>query len=127
MVDKTSSSWQNFCRALLALERSIALPIREARDLSGVIKDFELVYELSWKVLKKLLLEEGHTTLGAKDVYTKAYKLSYLDAEAIWLQMIQDRNTSTHIYSEATAQKLVEHIKTQYLEAFKNLHKKLDS
>ena len=54
MADDSSS--KNFKKALANLERSLASPISEPRDLSGILKDFEMSYELSWKVLKKRLL-----------------------------------------------------------------------
>ena len=37
----------NLERALKSLKDSVSAPIREKRDLSGIIKDFELVYELT--------------------------------------------------------------------------------
>lgn len=122
---KESSSRINFKRALLVLEKSLSSPITEPRDLSGIIKDFELAYELSWKVLKKLLLENGHETLGAKDVYSKAYQLGYLKEEQPWLSMIQDRNRSTHVYDEKSAREIVDKIKSTYMAALKEIESKI--
>ena len=119
------SSFDNFCKALRNLERSLSTPITEPRDLSGIIKDFEMVYELSWKVLKKVLRNSGHETLGAKDVYSKAFQLGYLEKEQPWLVMIEDRNKTSHVYDEKDAKKIIEHIRSLYIKAFQNLETKL--
>lgn len=119
----SSSSYLNFKRALANLQRSLATPILEPRDLSGVIKDFEMVYELSWKVLKKYLLLQGHETLGAKDVFSKAYQLGYLSNEALWLKMIEDRNQTSHVYEEAEARRIVVRVQADYLSSLLDLAK----
>lgn len=114
-------STENFKKAFSNLKQSLATPITEPRDLSGIIKDFEMTYELSWKSLKKLLLNQGHQTLGAKDVFTKAYQLGYLTDEKTWLNMIEDRNQTPHVYDEHSAKQIVERIKAAYFEKFQEL------
>ncbi|MBM4252513.1 MAG: nucleotidyltransferase [Deltaproteobacteria bacterium] len=110
-----SSSFVNLRKAIANLRRSLATPVAEPRDLSGIIRDFEMVYELSWKVIKKVLLADGVDTTGPKDVLTKAFQLGYIDNEAAWLGMIQDRNNAAHVYDEAAARVLVDRIRSQYL------------
>jgi nucleotidyltransferase substrate binding protein (TIGR01987 family) len=115
------SSEENFQRALLNLKRSLSTPVLEPRDLSGIIKDFEMAYELSWKVLKKMLATQGHASLGAKDVYSQAYRLGYLQEEAHWLQMISDRNQTAHVYDESDAQRIVDNVRQIYVPLFESL------
>ncbi len=110
-----SSSMTNLLRAIRNLDRSLASPVTEPRDLSGIIKDFEMVYELSWKVLKKKLESDGITTRGPRDVFVSAYKNNYISHETIWLNMIADRNQTAHVYDENDALKIVERIRSDYL------------
>lgn len=124
-VIRQASSFINFGRSLANLKRSVATPVTEPRDLSGILKDFEMSYELSWKVLKRLLQEEGHQTLGAKDVYTKAYQLGYLSDDSVWLRMIEDRNRTAHVYDEAQAKGIAENIRKDYLPALEALLSRL--
>jgi nucleotidyltransferase substrate binding protein (TIGR01987 family) len=116
-----TSSFINYRRALANLERSLATPITEPRDQSGIIKDFEMTYELSWKVLKKILLEQGHESLGAKDVFTKAYQLGFIKQHAPWLEMIEDRNLTSDVYDENSAAAIIDRIGEKYLSAFRML------
>ncbi len=121
----SSKSFENFLKALKNLERSLATPPKEHRDLSGIIKDFEMAYELSWKVLKKNLLEQGHQTQGAKDVYTQAYRLNLIDRSDEWVRMIEDRNQTSHVYDEAAAQVIIARIRDPYLALFQDLAKRV--
>src|SRR4051812_21207210 len=99
------SNWEKTVRAL---EISANDPILKPRDLSGIVKDFEITYELAWKTLKDLLELEGQQTKAAKDVFTQAFKAHYIDNEASWLSMIEDRNLTAHTYDEAFAYELCE-------------------
>jgi nucleotidyltransferase substrate binding protein (TIGR01987 family) len=113
----------NFAKALRALEKAVELPISEPRDLSGIIKDFEIVYELSWVSLKIYLEGQGHSTGSARDAFAKAYQIKQIDDEAIWLEMIRDRNLTVHTYNEELARELVGHIRDRYLPALQKLSK----
>ena len=121
-----SSSHLNFEKALKNLKRSLATPVLEPRDSSGIIKDFEMTYELSWKVLKKFLLKAGHETLGAKDVFSRAYQLGYLKNEKGWLEMIEDRNQTSHVYDEKQAGVIVKKVASTYLALFEALFEELE-
>jgi nucleotidyltransferase substrate binding protein (TIGR01987 family) len=120
-----SKSRENFKRALTSLEVSVASPVLEPRDLSGILKNFEMAYELAWKSLKRRLLDEGHQTQGSKDVFSKAYQLNMISDEAVWLEMINDRNACVHVYDEAQAMKILDHVKNTYLLALKKLESSL--
>jgi nucleotidyltransferase substrate binding protein (TIGR01987 family) len=80
-----------------------------------------MAYELSWKSLKKVLLEQGHQTLGAKDVFSKAFQLGYLKEQGVWLEMIEDRNLTAHVYDEDSAKKIVDKVRGVYFGALENL------
>ncbi len=118
---RKSASLANFGRALENLGRSLAAPISEPRDLSGILKDFEMAYELSWKSLKSFLLAQGHETQGARDVFAKAYQLGYLDEESPWLEMIESRNQTAHVYDEAEARRICESVRARFFPALERL------
>lgn len=117
-ISLSSSSFTNLQKAFRNLERSLSSPVTEPRDLSGIIKDFEMVYELSWKVLKKFLEAEGLQTAGPKDVFTQAFHAGYVENEGSWLAMIVDRNQSAHVNDEAEAQRIVDRVRNEYAALF---------
>ena len=111
----------NFENCLGALRKSLSAPVTTARDLSGIIKDFELTYELTWKLLKMFLEQQGHTTTTAKNVFAKAYQLGLINNEKLWIDLIGDRNLMVHTYDEASAKVMVERIRMKYFPAFEAL------
>ena len=113
----------NFTKALAALQRSIAKPITDERDLAGIIKGFEIVYELSWTLLKLTLQESGLEAAGPRDVFRSAWQNGILniDSESIWLGMIKDRNLTVHTYDEHFAREMVQRIIQTYTPAFESL------
>jgi len=119
--ERLTAKRENWNKAFAALEASLIAPIAEPRDSSGIVKDFEIVYELSWKTLKNFLQEQGHETTSDKDVFKQAYQLKYLSDEATWLSMIADRNLTVHTYDEALANELCARVRDHYVPAFRNL------
>ena len=46
--------------------------------------------------------------------------------EKVWLQMLRDRNDTTHIYNQDAAERLVDKILNQYMEVFSVLEIKVE-
>ncbi len=111
----------NVHTALQALKQSVTQPVKEPRDLSGIIKDFEIVYELSWKALKTFLENQGHETTSARDAFSKAYQLGFVREQHVWLEMINDRNLTVHTYDRQLAKAMCDRIRQKYSPAFQTL------
>ena len=74
---------------------------------SGVIQNFEVTYELSWKLMARWL--NTYVSPGVADGVTRR-QLFRLAAENrlisdvdLWMQHHEARNATTHIYDEANA------------------------
>ena len=82
-----------------------ALSISDDQPLAvdGTIQRFEFTFELFWKVLQRLLADQGIAANSPKSVLQHAYRLGWLDHEATWLKMLEDRNLTSHTYREALA------------------------
>jgi nucleotidyltransferase substrate binding protein (TIGR01987 family) len=116
-------SLKNLAKALASLEKSVRSPVTEPRDISGIIKDFELVYELSWKTLKTFLEEHGHEVTSAKNAFSKAFQLGFISDEEAWLQVLKDRNQTVHTYDEGFAKLMCDRIMNSHLFIFQKLFK----
>jgi len=59
----------------------------------------------------------------------EAFKQGFIEDDEIFLDMLKDKNKSSHIYEEKTAEEIFERIKEIYIEtlekAIKNLEEKL--
>ena len=88
--------------------------------LDAVVKRFEFTYEMAWKALKRYLDYSGIDAKSPRDVFREAYALQIIKDENIWLDMIERRNLSSHIYDESEIVGILDK-KEQYLENFLNL------
>jgi nucleotidyltransferase substrate binding protein (TIGR01987 family) len=92
--------------------------IKEAKtdlEIDGVIQRFEFTFELTWKFLKEYLYDQGVICNSPKSCLKEAYKLNLIDNEEIWLNMLKDRNLSTHIYDFETSRDIFKKIKELYI------------
>jgi nucleotidyltransferase substrate binding protein (TIGR01987 family) len=87
----------------------------------AAIKRFEYNFELAWKCVKHCALAEGEGCNSPKSAFKVAFKLGWIKDEGVWLDMLDDRNQTTHTYKEATACVVYAHIRT-YLSALSDLH-----
>ena len=96
-----------------AIEESKKVDFSTLKD--GVIQRFEFTLELSWKTLKHFLNSEGvDAGTTPKSTVKEAFKLDVLKNIDIWLEMLDDRNLTSHIYNQAIAEEIYERIVSRY-------------
>ena len=100
-------------KALKSLEEAAAQPISHSRvEIDGTIQRFEFCIELFWKFLKKkLFYEYGIEINGPKKVMQQAYANKLIHDENIWIQMLDDRNLTSHTYDQTLADTIYDNIK----------------
>lgn len=116
--------FDQYSRHLQVLCRAEQEDITNEFIISGIIDKFYIQFELGWKVLKELLRYEGANqaaTGSPREIIKTAYAYFDFIEENIWLEMLRDRNDTTHIYNEEAAQKLVEKILHRYIAVFVTL------
>ncbi len=116
--------FDHYSRHLQVLCRAERQDITNEFIVSGIIYKFYIQFEFGWKVLKELLRYEGANqaaTGSPREIIKTAYAYFDFIEENIWLEMLRDRNDTTHIYNEEAAQKLVEKILHRYIAVFVTL------
>ncbi len=92
----------------------------------SLIQRFKYCYEISWKTLKEYLVYSGYeTSTSPRNVLKSAYQNSIIDNEEVWLNMISDRNVSSHEYNENEIEDSALRIKNSYIFEFQALIQKL--
>ena len=115
----------NYLRAVQrlgeALEEYAANPTDTVRD--GVIQRFEFTFDLAWKSLKEYMQDQGATTplQFPKQVLREAYAAELIDDESVWLDMLNARNQTSHIYDDHTAAVIAAKIQNAYLPELQKL------
>jgi nucleotidyltransferase substrate binding protein (TIGR01987 family) len=111
-VEKLQQSLINLEAALERLQEALQEPTDNSLVIDGTIQRFEFVIELYWKTLKRLLAYNGIQTHTPRDTLRQAYQANWLKDETLWLQMLNDRNQTSHIYNETMARQIYDRIKT---------------
>ena len=119
----------NFNKAMDRLrEGSMKMEALDDLARDGVIQRFEFTFELAWKTLKSCFEEEGLMGLNSpKLVLREAYAAGLIQSEEVWLEMLEDRNSTAHIYSEALAIKICRQIQDRYIDCFAELAERLQA
>ena len=79
--------------------------------IEATIQCFEFSFELFWKTLKLLLQENvGVEVRGPKPVLIEAYAQEWVNDEKKWIDLLDARNLTSHVYNEQRAQEIYEMI-----------------
>ncbi len=83
----------------------------------AVIQRFEFSFELVWKALKLYLERQGHECGGPRPTLKKAFAdglIATPEEADVWLQMLEDRNLTSHAYDETLATRIYQHVVRDY-------------
>jgi nucleotidyltransferase substrate binding protein (TIGR01987 family) len=87
------------------LAEAVAQPASDlVRD--ATIQRFEFTFEVVWKTLKLYLEHQGHECGGPRATLKKAFVERLIDTQEeadAWMQMLDDRNLTSHAYDEDLA------------------------
>ncbi|MEO7297464.1 MAG: nucleotidyltransferase substrate binding protein [Verrucomicrobiota bacterium] len=96
----------------------------------GTIQRFEFSFELVWKTLKLFLERQGHEFGGPRSTLKKAFAeglISTTEEADIWLQMLEDRNLTSHTYNQALAEKIYRNIVRDYAPLLEKISEKIQT
>lgn len=124
IMNKFQTKLQNYENALQRLHESVeesktssSLTLRD-----GVIQRFEFTTELAWKTAREYLLSLEIMDINSpKTVMREAFHNGLIQNETGWLQILQDCNSTSHIYDEEDADAVFVRIKDAHMELFDNL------
>jgi nucleotidyltransferase substrate binding protein (TIGR01987 family) len=81
---------------------------------------------MAWKALKRYLDYLGIEAKAPRNVFKEAFSQGIIIDENVWLDMIEQRNLTSHIYDEFQIQDILNK-KEYYKKAFIELKTKLES
>lgn len=120
----------NFKRALdrfgEAIEQREELEQRGYGDivLDLCTKRFEFTFEMSWKAIKRGLDYLGIEAAYPKACFKEAYAIGLISDQNIWIDMIEQRNLSSHVYNQDEVRGLLSKLET-YRNHFDALYQAL--
>lgn len=126
-------------KAVDSLERSVGIsesgaasgnPDLEVTIRAGVIQNFEVAYEQSWKFIQRWIREnatpeEATHPRTRKDLFRLAAKYELIAAPEPWFEYGDARNLTSHTYDEERADEVFT-IASKFLKDAKGLLKSLE-
>ena len=94
---KSSVSIDGLTRAKGILDQ-FSEDLTTEKDKVGVIKAFEFNYELSWKLIKKVLLFKGVDVGSPRDAFREAALNGIIEDPTPWFDFLKMRNRTVHTY-----------------------------
>ena len=125
MKSRLDYSLDQFTKALERLREGIRAAVDEL-DRDGVIQRFEFCFELLWKTLKICLEDKGLEARSPKDSLKAAFGQGWITDEDAFLDMLEDRNKTSHIYSREESQAIFDRIKQQHVSHIEALARRLE-
>lgn len=122
--------YDNFQRAVTNLEEALAQTVERGPgklERQGIVKAFELAYELAWKTLQDYLRYQGYEEItGPRAVLRLAFSERLIQDGELWGAMLRSRNEGAHIYSDTIAETLEQDIRSHYAAPLRLLADELD-
>ncbi len=124
-MDKLDQQIEQFKKALIKLEEIVIIQKNDiVRD--SAIKRFEIAVDLFWKMLKTYIeVSYGIVVNSPKTVIREAYTQGLIEYESSYLDLIDLRNETAHIYKEEVAEKVF-NIIPKSIKLFRKVIKKID-
>ena len=126
MDQKREPRWvlrlENFSMAVKTLRHNAELVQRDKAEFTlkqALFFAFLHSYELAWNLLKDYIEWDGRgPVVGSRTIIRTALNLGVIMDGDIWVRMIEDRNSATHLYRPANVEALEFNICNHYLPKF---------
>lgn len=120
--------FSSYKRALAQLTKFIEKGELNELEEQGLIQAFEYTHELAWKLLKEFLGYQGIRDIyGSRDATRTAFSLGLIEEGESWMQMIKDRNRTSHTYNRDVAKEIASNITKRFFDLFTALQTKMQA
>ncbi|MGE5397687.1 MAG: nucleotidyltransferase substrate binding protein [Chitinophagales bacterium] len=114
----------DFKMAVLRLNEALNTEPTNPLLYDAAIKRFEFTYEMAWKLLKVYLSYQGIAEAATpRETFKEAFAAGLITDGELWMDMIKDRNLTSHTYDEDEAVRIFTAIRRHYMTMFENLLK----
>ena len=88
--------------------------------LDATIQRFEFCFELAWKLMKAVLEYDGIEANSPRSCIREGWKQGLISNAEVWLEMMEKRNLSSHMYDENVVRKIYHDVKERYIDLLKS-------
>lgn len=124
MENKFINRYHTFCKSLSNLEKSKYADPKQEFVLEGTVLNFNLTFDISWKVMKDILIKKMGIldfAIGSpRETLQQAFTNKIIDDDR-WIQMLRVRNQLAHDYDGTFAEEKFQDIIHIYCTLFEKL------
>lgn len=129
-MDNNDIRWkqrfQNFEKAISHLDTALQLKNPDMLQKAGIIQFFEMSYELAWNTMKDYLEEQGFDDVKTpRNAIKKAFEIGLIADGHSWMDLLMDRNLTSHAYDEEKASEVEAMIHQKYYPLLSGLYSTL--
>ena len=126
MEEKYFNRYRSFCRSLRNLKKSKSADPAAEFVLEGTIQNYNLTFDLAWKVMKDILVKQLGITdfaIGSPREVLQSAFTNGLIIDDIWLKMLKTRNLLAHDYDGEIVKTHCHVIVETYIDLFYDFRK----
>lgn len=126
MDEKFSRRFLSFCKSLDALAEARQRDLTDSFVLSGTGAKFSITFDLSWKVMKDILVQYYAITNfvagSPREVLKESFQANLISDDK-WMEMLKVRNELAHDYDGEIVKEHCNAIVENYIDFFYDFEK----
>ncbi len=127
-INRLQEKFKDYKNAYNRLEEGLAIEPTVDIIMDGVIQRFEFTFELSWKLLKAYLEYQGfEEAKSPRSTIRLAFQNGMINEGDSWIDMMIDRNKTSHIYDEKEIRLIYKKIKEKHVKHLNKLVKYMEN
>lgn len=129
MESKYINRYHSFCKSLQNLGKSLDADPKADFVLEGTVQNFNLTFDVSWKVMKDILIKElgilDFAVGSPRETLRQAFANGMIDNDQ-WMQMLRVRNQLAHDYDGTLAAEKFQDIIKVYYPLFEKFRERVE-
>ena len=121
-VIRWKQRFENYKKAYSQFNKFLSKKDLNELEKQGLVQSFEYTHELAWNLMKDFLQYEGiQNLIGSRSTTREAFNKGIISDGQTWMNMIESRNKTVHLYEENILNDELDKIINQYAILFQEL------
>ena len=124
--NRTKELLEDYKQALVRLNEALSEDLSKGSIvIDGTIQRFEFTLESEWKLIKAVLQYQGIEAATPRSAIKEGFRVGIIKDGDGWIDILEDRNKTSHIYDEKEAKVIYNKIKDLHIKLLKDLEQSI--